>query len=97
MEILIHHERPDEPQLLPDGIVSKVSKTDVREDGTQLVDLVSGELYSVVLTNDGYEDVDLGRHSGTHASCLSAIRITGDVTRKWTQKLIAILESPSEQ
>lgn len=61
MEILIHDERPDEPKLLPHGIVSKVSKTDVREDGTKLIDMVSGERYSVVLTNDRYEEeVDLG-------------------------------------
>lgn len=96
MEILIHDERPDELKLLPDGIVSKVYKTDIREDGTKLIDMVSGERYSVVLTTDGYEEVDLGQHSGTKASRLSAIRITVDVMRKWTQKWIAILESPSE-
>ena len=96
MEILIHDERPDEPKVLPDGIVSKVYKTDIRGGGTKLIDMVSGERYSVVLTNDGYEEVDLDQHSGTNASCLSAIRITGDVMRKWTKKWIAILESPSE-
>jgi len=96
MEILIHDERPDELKLLPEGIVSKVCKADVRNDGTKLIDMVSGERYSVVLTNDRYEEVDLDRHSRTNASCLSAIRITGDAMRKWTQKWIAILESPSE-
>ena len=96
MEILIHDERPDELKLLPDGIVYKVYKTDIREGGTKLIDMVSGERYSVVLTNDGYEEVDLDQHSGTNASCLSAIRITRDAMRKWTQKWIAILESPSE-
>ena len=96
MEILIHDERPDELRLLPDGIVSKVYKTDTREDGAKLIDMVSGERYSVVLTKEGYEEVDLDQHSGTDVSCLSAIRITGDVVRKWTQKWIAILGSPSE-
>jgi len=96
MEILIHDERPDELKLLPEGMVSKVYRADIREDGTKLIDMVSGERYSVVLTNDRYEEVDLDQHSGTDVSCLSAIRITGDVVRKWTQKWIAILGSPSE-
>jgi hypothetical protein len=96
MKILIHDEWPNALEFLLESIVDLGYKVGIGKDGPALIDMVSGERYAIVPTNDGYEKLDQDQHSRIKSSSIIVIGITRSAMRKWTEKWICICKGRSK-
>ncbi len=76
MKVLIHDERSDALEFLLEGIVNHGYKAGIAKDSPEIINMLSDERYDVVLTNGGYEKLDLDQRFGIKSSCVCIIGIT---------------------
>jgi DNA-binding response OmpR family regulator len=80
MKVLIHDERSDGLDFLLESIVNHGLKVSIAKNGTEIINMLTDERYNVVLTNGGYEELNLDQHSQIKSSSVFIIGIT------WRQK-----------
>ena len=78
MKVLIHDERSDALEFLLEGIANHGYKAGIAKDGPEIINMLSDERYEVVLTNGGYENLDLDQRFGIKSSPVCIIGITNE-------------------
>jgi DNA-binding response OmpR family regulator len=81
MKILIHDERPDALEFLLEAIVNHGYKAGIAKDGHEIINMLSDQLYNVVLTNGGYEKLSLDQHFRIKSFAVFIIGITNTQKR----------------
>ena len=98
MKILIHNERADALDFLHEHIINHGYKAGIAKNGTEIIDMLSGEQYNVVLTNSAYKELDPDQCSWLKSSSIFIIGITDQkkFDESPTLKIDMLLQSPFE-
>jgi DNA-binding response OmpR family regulator len=78
MKVLIHDERSDALEFLLEVIVNHGYKAGIAKDSPEIINMLSDERYDVVLTNGGYEKLDLDQRFEIKSSSVCIIGITDE-------------------
>jgi DNA-binding response OmpR family regulator len=76
MKILINNERADTLEFLCEHIINHGYKAGIAKNSHEIIDMLSGEQYNIVLTNGAYEELNTDQCSWLKSSSVFIIGIT---------------------
>jgi len=93
-KVLIHDERPDDPEFLLKIILGRGYKAGFAKDGTEIIAMLSSGEYDVVLTNGGYEELSPDQHRQLKSASVFIVEIKDSRNRNQDGDLKADLYLP---
>jgi hypothetical protein len=76
MKVLINNERADALDFLLGHIINHGYKAGIANNASEIIDMLSGEQYNIVLTNGAYKELDPDQCSWLKSSSIFIIGIT---------------------
>lgn len=75
MKVLIHDERPDALEFLLGSIINYGYSASIAKNGFEIMHMLSGNQYSVILTNGSYQELDMDQRFRMKSSPVFVIGI----------------------